>query len=449
MIEIFSIVAHILIITIFCYTPNFIVFYFNQNKKTNPIYHLEIGIIVNIFLLLILSFVLKKNDFLIFYIMSSVFLLNLFFCLKNFYENIKNRREIKYYFNPELIFLFFLVFVLSVYLSNNLKIGWDAQNYWLVKKLVFTNGGDIFDLKNTPRDDYPYLGSFLWFFYSKISILGHEYFGRIFYIYLFLISILSICKIINTNFLEYFFISLSIIFLIFKIELFNGYQEIINFSLIVILMSTFYKTHNSSKKNFIIDRKFLLIFANISILFWVKSEGTVLVLIFLLSLFLLKECSHRYKILIMLSFISLLVGKYYIFSAFNLSHEIQKGNYEYFKIENFFDYINFNRILLVLKYFIFSCFEILIFPLSIIFLFILTIFDKKNKFYNFLFYSFIFSIGFVFLAFLLSSFPLEWVLKNALNRITFQISGFFIILFPLFYDFFLRKKYPNKYRVLK
>ena len=85
----------------------------------------------------------------------------------------------------------------------------------------------------------------------------------------------------------------------------------------------------------------------------------------------------------------------------------------------------------------------LIYPLSIFFLIILFKLDKKNKFYNFLLYSFIFSIVFLYSAFLLSSFPLEWVLWTALNRIMFQTSAFFIILIPLFYNFLL-KKYSQK-----
>ena len=47
----------------------------------------------------------------------------------------------------------------------------------------------------------------------------------------------------------------------------------------------------------------------------------------------------------------------------------------------------------------------------------------------------ILSLGFILLAFLLTSFPLEWHLWVALDRIMFQTSGFFIILIPLLYDF--------------
>tara|TARA_A100001015_G_C14891341_1_gene672541 strand:- start:907 stop:1059 length:153 start_codon:yes stop_codon:yes gene_type:complete len=44
-------------------------------------------------------------------------------------------------------------------------------------------------------------------------------------------------------------------------------------------------------------------------------------------------------------------------------------------------------------------------------------------------------------AFLLSSFPLEWVLWTALDRIMFETSGLFIILFPLSYELLKKKNF--------
>ena len=160
------------------------------------------------------------------------------FLSKDILQKYKNKS-----FKINFIFLFFifLFLIFSIDLANNLKIGWDAQNYWLVKKLVFTNGGDLFDLKNTPRDDYPYLGSFVWHIYSKFSFLGHEYFGRLFYIYLFLLSIFSITSIVKINTFEKVILIFILVFLIYKIKLFNGYQEILNFSLLILLTKIFYE----------------------------------------------------------------------------------------------------------------------------------------------------------------------------------------------------------------
>jgi hypothetical protein len=54
---------------------------------------------------------------------------------------------------------------------------------------------------------------------------------------------------------------------------------------------------------------------------------------------------------------------------------------------------------------------------------------------------FIIGFGFFMAAFLLTSFPLEWVLWVSMNRIIFETSGLYVILVPLFYDFLKRKKY--------
>ena len=56
---------------------------------------------------------------------------------------------------------------------------------------------------------------------------------------------------------------------------------------------------------------------------------------------------------------------------------------------------------------------------------------------------FILGLGFFMLAFLLTSFPLKWVLWLAMDRIIFETSGLYVIIVPLFYDFLKRKKIFN------
>ena len=218
MIELFSILIQILVITVFCYLPKNL--YSLIYKKNGDFFQcLETGAVFNIFILLCLSFFFRKhmnellNIFLIIY-----FIFNLLFLVKDNFINF-NKKIFK--INSLIVIFFLLIFLFSVDLANNLKIGWDAQNIWLIKKQIFTNGGDILDLKYTPRDDYPYFGSYLWYMYSKLSILSYEYFGRIFYIYLFVLSIFAISQINNLKKIENINLIILIIFLIYKINLFN------------------------------------------------------------------------------------------------------------------------------------------------------------------------------------------------------------------------------------
>jgi len=440
MIETLSIILHLLVITIFCYAPNFVCSLIKSKKNLDIINRLEIGLVFNLFFLLILSFILRSGSNLIYYLLILFFLINFIFLLKDLFEDYKFKK-----LKINFIFLLFIIlfFIFSIDLSNNLKLGWDAQNYWLAKKLVFTNGGDFFDLKNTLRDDYPYLGSFVWHIYSKFSLLEYEYFGRLFYVYLFLLSIFSIASIIKTKVFEKIILIFILIFLIYKVELFNGYQEILNFSLLIFLTKIFYEilTEKLPIKKF--NNKFIYLFILINSIIWIKSESTFLVIIFLFSIILIKEINFKIKIMMTLVFIFLLLNKFYIFSFIDLSHEIQKGNYEYFKMSNFFDFINFPRTILTLKYIFFYSLNNLIFPVTMVSLLVMLRYDKKNIFILPFSFMIILGLGFFMSVFLLTSFPLKWTLWVSLDRIMFETSGLYVILVPIFYDFLKRKKIFN------
>ncbi len=437
MIEILSIFVQLLIFTIFCFVPKNLFLFLRNNNNPDILNRLEIGIIFNLFLLLLLSFFLRSGSNLIYYLLILIFLINFLFMLSEIFKSYKLKKlKLNYVF----ILFIFLFFIFSIDLANNLKIGWDAQNYWLAKKLVFTNGGDLFDLKNTPRDDYPYLGSFVWHIYSKFSLLGHEYFGRLFYIYLFLLSIFSITSTVKINIFEKVILIFILVFLIYKIKLFNGYQEILNFSLLILLTKIFYEIFQEKSEINKINYKIFYLFILVSSIIWIKSESSVLIMIFLIPMLLLKELSLKIKTIFLLIFLFLLLKKYYIFSEIGLSHEIQKGNYEYFQIVNFFEFINFSRIILVLKYIFFYSLNNIVYPLYLLSFLIFFKLDKKNIFFKYNFFMFVLSFGFFMAAFLLSSFPLEWVLWTALDRIMFETSGLFIILIPLSYEL-LKKKF--------
>jgi hypothetical protein len=440
MIEIISILIHFFIIMIFCYAPTSICLLLKNNNNPDILNRLEIGIVLNLFILLVLSFILRSGSNVIYYILIIIFFNNFLFLLMDMFKKYKNKNlRINYIF----VFLILLFFIFAIDLANNLRIGWDAQNYWLAKKLVFTNGGDFFDLKNTPRDDYPYLGSFVWHIYSKFSLLGYEYFGRLFYLFLFLLSIFSIASIIKAKAFEKIILIFILVFLIYKVELFNGYQEILNFSLLILLTKIFYEilTEKLPIKKF--NNKFIYLFILINSIIWIKSESTVLIMIFLLSIFLIKEINFKIKILMTLVFIFLILNKFYIFSFIDLSHEIQKGNYEYFQISNFFDFVNFSRVILITKYIFFYSLDNVVFLITMISLFFMKKYDKGNKFILPFSSMFILGLSFFILAFLLTSFPLKWVLWLAMDRIIFETSGMYIILVPLFYDFLKKKKIFN------
>ena len=112
------------------------------------------------------------------------------------------------------IFFTLILFIFSINLASDLKIGWDAQNIWFPKALNFIDGEKIDNLKNLPRPDYPFFGPYMWAIFSDVSFLKHEYFGRIFYIYVFCLSIFAIIEKINLKNELKFLLSLIILLML-------------------------------------------------------------------------------------------------------------------------------------------------------------------------------------------------------------------------------------------
>ena len=66
---------------------------------------------------------------------------------------------------------------------------YDALAHWIYKVKVFYQGGTVSNLKGLTYDYYPHLGSYLWAFFWKNILIKNEYLGRLFFLYIFLISI--------------------------------------------------------------------------------------------------------------------------------------------------------------------------------------------------------------------------------------------------------------------
>jgi hypothetical protein len=69
MIEFFSIFIQLVLITIICYVPTNICLFLKSNNNLDILNRLEIGIILNLFVLLILSFVLRSGSNVVYYIL--------------------------------------------------------------------------------------------------------------------------------------------------------------------------------------------------------------------------------------------------------------------------------------------------------------------------------------------------------------------------------------------
>lgn len=213
MTEALSIFLQLLIFLIlfsFPFTPKFLNNSLNLKKTVNIIDAHTINIIFFLYVCLILSFTnIALETFFKGYLLLSIFFV--FYNLKNLKLDLSN----------SFIFFLFILIVFSIFVSiaQNLRLESDGH-LWLEKVLIFFNGKDIKLITTVPtHPEYPHLGSYIWAFFWKNSILELEYFGRFFQPYFYIISIFLIVNSLNfkNKNLKIFFI----LFLIFFMEKLN------------------------------------------------------------------------------------------------------------------------------------------------------------------------------------------------------------------------------------
>mgnify|MGYP000120585604 FL=1 len=204
---------------------------------------LTFNIIIQINLILFLSLLnlpLEKILYVYFCYLTVCFI---FHC-KNF-NKIKFTKMNHNYFYFFILVIFFLI---SIDISYSLTLDWDAQKFWFFKVLNFYNNETIDNLVNVPNPQYPFLGSLLWGLFWKISFYPEEYTGRLFYAFMYCISIANLTEILklSKNIKMIFYIIL--IMLSYKYILFSGGQDLLIFCLISITAKTFYEIIDNKKK---------------------------------------------------------------------------------------------------------------------------------------------------------------------------------------------------------
>jgi len=129
----------------------------------------------------------------------------------------------------------------------------------------------------------------------------------------------------------------------------------------------------------------------------------------------------------------LISARFLYLSQIDVSSSFQSGNYEFFSLFNIIDYISLDRIFLIIKYFIIGSFQNLIFLFSILCSIFMIINTKRIKPIKYYLLYLLFCLMFIFTAYLFTNIPLEFHLKNSIDRLFLQISGFFIIFLIITY----------------
>ena len=390
-------------------------------KNVSLIEKYSINILLIFIILLFFSFFNFNNVILIF----ALF----FVSLLTFLLNIKKKISKGNFINKDIFIIFIFTFIISINLVANLKLEWDGH-FWYFKALNFYEDLSFFNLGETPvYPSYPHLGGVIWGLFWKISLLDYEFFGRMIYIFVYVISILLIAEKITDNInLKLLFI-LILFFFTFDQYLFSGYQEYLLFGLIIIIFNLLIK-FDLKKLNY-----FNIVFLILSsyLLIWVKNEG-----IFYFSsiiLYMIYFQPIKKKLLFIFIFSTLIFIRMILFLKITDSMSIPHLNIDFLKTFDF-SFSNFIfEILLISKHTIIAFFKYPIWLLIFSSLFLKKLEKKEIHIIYFAFFSFIFTYA----VFLNSQSNLVWHLSVTLDRILFQMSAFFMIFLSLRLRYFCNK----------
>ena len=419
------------------------------------------NILIQLFLFLILFYFgipinklyLNKIKFNIIdnYILNSIFYINFFLLLSFFNLNIYELlisylilisiiliSNFKYFFSQIKkfkinFFLFSIIFItliiISVDISSSITLGWDPQKFWIYKTINFYDNGSIESLKYLDKGDgydYPYLGSLLWAIYWKISFYNEEYFGRLFYGFIYIMSLLSMINRLNGSNYSKIIIFLILVLLTYNYDYFSGEQDVLLFSLIGFAASLILKILKIKNTKELIFNLFLLILL-CNLMIWTKAEGSVYAFIIILSLVFFLNVKISFKFILTISLISLMAVRIFVYKFYGLNIGVNSCCWNDLSLEGIFSKITYLRIYTIFEYFFYSFLDNYVIILSFLLLII-----SKNKIqfimknlYNYLIIFLCF--GFIFLAYLLTDINLVFMLKTGLDRLFFSITPFFII----------------------
>ncbi len=330
-------------------------------------------------------------------------------------------------------FIFLLFLILNILLFFDIAtfpiLNWDGLATWSLKMNNFYLDQNYNNLDNLSYDHQPHLGPYLWALFLENTFLKYEYFGRLYYIFIFLLSIF--CLNLNLSedknyFLKIFSISI-IIFLSYDIFLFGGYQEYLIFSLIL-FCGIFLNKILTQNKITIYQILFFSIILNL--ILWSKQEGLAYIFILQIIFLFTSRISNFYKLISIIFFVIIISIKI----QFSFNYLFYDPHFS-FKLTSNFNYdLLFNKILFISKHILISFIKYpiwLIIIASYLFLF----FTKrlKDDFINLIYLFAFLNFGLIYLVFLTTTSDFEWLVKTTLDRMIIQTTGFYLLIFSIFY----------------
>ena len=414
----------LIFLIIFCFSLS-IIFSLPNLFKNNSIlkkyfnfhsffYNSSLILIIYLNIFLIISFFNFRINFILYFLLG----LNIIVYLKYFYLM---KIKLNYFY---ILFIFFLIF-LSIDLSYSLTFDWDTKWFWFykVKNFYYQMGFD--NLNKYPVSDYPHFGSYLWASFWSASIINLEYFGRVFYLFVFLLSIFSLFELSDINKFYNIILISCIIFIVYNYNIISGDQDILIFSILNFILKEIY-FNIKFNKNFNNNYFIFIFFLTSNLLIWLKNEGIFYSIIIIICLQLSKYITRSTFIKLIFTQVLIIFFRY----IFNILLQI-KFNSDWYQINETISIdwlIYIEKIKIIIFYFFVYLIKnpiyIIILPLFIISLFT---FNKNHKFSLFIILLYILMFIFIFFVFFFKSAEVLIQVKSSMHTLLFQISGINLI----------------------
>ena len=335
---------------------------------------------------------------------------------------LKEKKRFKISLNLKNFLIFVYIFIISIVLTYDLELGWDAKFFWFLKTINFYQDNSLLNLEKIPATDYPHLGSYIWSFFWRFPFDSYEYLGRIFYVFLYILSIFYFCEIFKSNETYRLILSSLIILTTFDVELFNGNQEIIIFSLMLVAAKLSYELVAQKIKNPTNHLIFLLLSFNAAL--WIKNEGLFLLGFILFIILFFGNLNLNQKKFVILASVILITSRFII--LFFLNSELESFEFEKTFSHSFFENLSLNLKIISFYSFVYSL-SLPLITLSLLVLLLNIYLFKIDKIQLFIIFYFLLNVLFIFAAFMLSMEDIEWQVRVGLKRVMFESSGFYLL----------------------
>ena len=361
-----------------------------------------------------LELIVIKN---IFYL---IFLLTIFF---NFYLYY-NGKKIKISNNDYLyLVLLFVCFVISVSIAYAPTLNWAAQNDWIGKAILLLQNKKMISLQSSPASELPILLPTLWSFFWNLFDSRYEYLGRLFFIFLYLFSILNFLDIFNLKFLKKIIAFLILVLVSLKIDYFQGDPSILGFSLILFAIKYLYEiilNNNASRFNII------LLFLITNLIVWSLNEGIFYAFFILSSLAFFSKTpkTKNFGIIVLIFYVMLILFRIFIYKFYNIEFRLNSNNYA---LNNFGENFNLDNIFLISKYMLLNILrtDLLVFTIPLICYYFA--FSKENKGFKLTIYIILINVLFIYFFFLFNDETVEGMLKQKMIPLLFMSSPFYLL----------------------